>query len=659
MQYKNIIISSVVLTTLSPFLATAIDTTTSGRILDNFKEGEYKILFETLPINQTGSEALLEHEYRMNGLEWLKNKITSMQETYEAKKSFATEKRTSLEQAIQAIDSAIQKTQDDILNSENSITDKQGKIQEYQVSSLQMKRKIFKNRAIIFSYLANIHSEGSLIYDDNDSIDMFQGLILSDSSTDTIVSDITYKSLVSQLGQKFVDEYKSLIKEYYRITLRTKEEISELQNLQTTLERQKTNLQNQKKEREKLLEITKWQEDLFQKYIESQTLAAEQVERAWQDASKAYSDSMEIILEKSGCDVKSQKPDTSEKCSMMQAFYRNEHALRDIDVLTGTTNIMQWPVISSRITTYFRDASYFNALGSHHDAIDIATNQGSDVYAAMDGYVYYILPPTEWGYSYLALRHPDGYVTVYGHLSEINVLPYQFITKGQVIAKSGGAPGTPGAGPMTSGPHLHFEVWHRNEVIDPLRVLSLAPIEYENLPSKYQEKFLEDMVESFWTGTDLSGYEVRFSLKWDTEEDRQKYLLKTYATPDFQNWDMWVDSALENKIDPSFLMCVGLAETTLGNHLKTAYNIGNIGNTDSGSVYVFDSPTEGLDWMGKTFNNKFLSQYSRVSDLSRWGNTKWPIYASSNANWHNNIIRCLGAMKGKYVEDNYNFRIKD
>lgn len=659
MKYKNIIISTVVLATLSPFLATAIDTTTSGRILDNFKEGEYKILFETLPINQTGSEALLEHEYRMNGLEWLKNKITSMQETYTAKKAFVTEKRASLEQTIQTIDSSIQQTQNDIQKSENSITDKQGKIQEYQASSLQMKRKIFKNRAIIFSYLANIHSEGLLIYDENDSIDMFQGLILSEQSTDTIVSDITYKSLVSQLGQKFVDEYKSLIKEYYRIALRTKEEISALQDLQTALERQKTNLLNQKNEREKLLEITKWQEDLFQKYIESQTQAAAQIERAWQDANKAYSDSLETILKKSGCDLNTSGPYISEKCSMMQAFYRNEHALRNIDVLTGTTNIMQWPVISNRITTYFRDASYFNALGSHHDAIDIAANQGSDVYAAMDGYVYYILPPTEWGYSYLALRHPDGYVTVYGHLSEINVLPYQFITKGQVIAKSGGAPWTPGAGPMTSGPHLHFEVWHRNEVIDPLRVLSLAPIDYENLPSKYQEKFLADMVESFGTGTDLSGYEVRFSLKWDTEEDRQKYLLKTYATPDFQNWDMWVDSALENKIDPSFLMCVGLAETTLGNHLKTAYNIGNIGNTDSGSVYVFNGPAEGLDWMGRTFNNKFLSQYSRVSDLSRWGNEKWPIYASSNANWHNNIIRCLGAMKGKYVEDDYNFRIKD
>ena len=69
MQYKNIFISCLVFSTLSPLLVTAIDTTTSGRILDNFKENEYKILFETLPINQTGSEALLEHEYRMNGLE--------------------------------------------------------------------------------------------------------------------------------------------------------------------------------------------------------------------------------------------------------------------------------------------------------------------------------------------------------------------------------------------------------------------------------------------------------------------------------------------------------------------------------------------------------------------------------------------------------------
>ena len=152
---------------------------------------------------------------------------------------------------------------------------------------------------------------------------------------------------------------------------------------------------------------------------------------------------------------------------------------------------------------------------------------------------------------------------------------------------------------------------------------------------------------------------MKFSLKGNSEEDRQKYLLDTYASPDFQDWNMWVDTSLENHIDPSFLMFVGLAETTLGNRLKTAYNIGNIGNTDAGSVYVFDTATEGLDWMGQTFNNKFLSSYMHVSDLSRWGNETGAIYASSNANWHNNVIRCLSALKGRFVEDDYNFRIKN
>lgn len=55
----------------------------------------------------------------------------------------------------------------------------------------------------------------------------------------------------------------------------------------------------------------------------------------------------------------------------------------------------------------------------------------------MDGYVYYILPPTKTGYSYLALKHRDGFVTVYGHLSEIDIKPYQFVKMGDVIAKSG------------------------------------------------------------------------------------------------------------------------------------------------------------------------------------------------------------------------------
>jgi len=99
------------------------------------------------------------------------------------------------------------------------------------------------------------------------------------------------------------------------------------------------------------------------------------VEHAWQDANNAYTASLETILEKNGCMVAKKTPTDVQKCGMMQAFYRNERALKKIDVLTGTTNIMQWPVTSSKITTFFRDDDYFAYLGSHHDAIDIASDQ--------------------------------------------------------------------------------------------------------------------------------------------------------------------------------------------------------------------------------------------------------------------------------------------
>ena len=126
---------------------------------------------------------------------------------------------------------------------------------------------------------------------------------------------------------------------------------------------------------------------------------------------------------------------------------------------------------------------------------------------------------------------------------------------------------------MTSGAHLHFEVYHDQVAIDPLRVLDISLMDYSDLPARYQEKYISDIVARSGTGTDTSQYERKFLMKGDDEEARQKYLLKNYASQDFQNWDTWVDTALEAHIDPSFLMCVGLAETTLGNSLKTSYNV--------------------------------------------------------------------------------------
>jgi hypothetical protein len=69
-------------------------------------------------------------------------------------------------------------------------------------------------------------------------------------------------------------------------------------------------------------------------------------------------------------------------------------------------------------------------------------------------------------------------------------------------------------------------------------------IDYAELPSVYQDKFISDIVEVSGTGS-VSQYQKKFNLIGSDETERQQYLLSHYATPDFQDWNMWADTALE------------------------------------------------------------------------------------------------------------------
>lgn len=269
-----------------------------------------------------------------------------------------------------------------------------------------------------------------------------------------------------------------------------------------------------------------------------------------------------------------------DSCSDLQKFYTAEKQLIDYPIDDSAQNPLVWPVDATRISTYFHDEEYFRSLGSEHEAVDFPMPQGSDIVAPAAGYVYFIQSPTPTGYGYIALKHANGFVSVYGHISEVLVNRFDFVDQGKLFAKTGGAPGTPGAGIMTSGAHLHFELYKTRDSIDPLRFLDLTKLRYDSIEGKYQYKFVEDLKARYGNKTNISKYS-KFLIAGSDEIERQKYLLANYADGRFSSHDVWTEEAVGGKIDPSFLMCVGLAETGLGNHLKTTYNIGNIGNTDS------------------------------------------------------------------------------
>ncbi len=130
-----------------------------------------------------------------------------------------------------------------------------------------------------------------------------------------------------------------------------------------------------------------------------------------------------------------------------------------------------WPVEPSLgISAHFDDAAYTARFGMAHHAIDIPTTQGTIVQAVADGIVSKV-SDNGMGFNSLVIQHAGGYATLYGHVSEFLVSEGQHVSAGDPVARSGGTPGTKGAGLMTTGAHLHLAFYKDGEAVDPLGVL--------------------------------------------------------------------------------------------------------------------------------------------------------------------------------------------
>jgi murein DD-endopeptidase MepM/ murein hydrolase activator NlpD len=114
-----------------------------------------------------------------------------------------------------------------------------------------------------------------------------------------------------------------------------------------------------------------------------------------------------------------------------------------------------WPVANRSITTYF---------GPSHPGIDVDEfpNGGNPVWASAAGKVIFAGGNACCSYGLnVRVQHGDGSMTLYAHLSSIDVREGQDVSQGQVLGKTGNTG-------FSTGAHLHYELHINNAPADPL-----------------------------------------------------------------------------------------------------------------------------------------------------------------------------------------------
>ena len=101
----------------------------------------------------------------------------------------------------------------------------------------------------------------------------------------------------------------------------------------------------------------------------------------------------------------------------------------------------------------------FDPLNNHF-ALDILVDTGTPVKSILEGKVIF----SEWSIDtghVLIIDHGDDIISVYKHNSKVLKTQNNFVKAGEVIAYSGNQ------GTLSTGPHLHFELWKNGTPINP------------------------------------------------------------------------------------------------------------------------------------------------------------------------------------------------
>ncbi len=138
--------------------------------------------------------------------------------------------------------------------------------------------------------------------------------------------------------------------------------------------------------------------------------------------------------------------------------------MSSFDLKKATGELFVYPARGRLASGYGLRKDPFTGVNRMHYGIDLANAEGVPVVASMDGTVVAI-GSNEKGYGkYIILKHQAGFQTLYAHLLKWSVTKGQKVIQGQKIGEMGNTG-------RSTGPHLHFAIYHYQKPVDPLHYL--------------------------------------------------------------------------------------------------------------------------------------------------------------------------------------------
>jgi murein DD-endopeptidase MepM/ murein hydrolase activator NlpD len=364
---------------------------------------------------------------------------------------------------------------------ESEITDLQYRIEQKKIEISYQKQLIMEYLRVMFKdnrELENLDGDG-------ESINTIK-LLLEDGPTGEKLRSIRYSEALEEQGREIFEKMEMLLDEQEADQQIMEVKRHNLLVYYQTLADERSQLALTREAKQSLLEQTKGEEAAYRQLLEHSKSEQEEV----LTNVNTLRDNLLYIRER--IDKLGDQFNPDDYADLFQTG-ENKTLLQLLTSGFGEKEFPAiWPASPARgITAYFRDPSYARFFGFAHNAIDIRANQGTPIKAPAAGIVYKA-KDNGFGYSYIQIVHDGGFLTTYGHISEIMVSEGEMVEQGDVIGLSGGMPGTRGAGVYTTGPHLHFEIIKDGLYVDPLEYMDLTFVPLDNLPEKYVNKALGD-----------------------------------------------------------------------------------------------------------------------------------------------------------------------